>query len=121
VAVGSASPYVAAPLEGVETWVAPSAIPQPAWLLERIAAAGCASVLVEGGPHLNAAFLAEGLIDELYWTVGARLVGTNALPMIAPIPGGSPWAEHPREGELISVHRSGEELFLRYRFGSIGP
>jgi len=120
VAVGSASPYVAAPLEGVETWVAPSAIPQPAWLLERIAAAGCASVLVEGGPHLNAAFLAEGLIDELYWTIGARLVGTNALPMIAPIPGGSPWAEHPREGELISVHRSGEELFLRYRFGSIG-
>ena len=120
-AVGTDSPYAATPLPGVETWVAPTAIPQPAWLLERIAAAGCASVLLEGGPHLNAAFLAEGLIDELYWTVGARLVGTNALPMIAPIPGGSPWAEHPREGELISVHRSGEELFLRYRFGSIGP
>jgi riboflavin biosynthesis pyrimidine reductase len=119
--VGSESPYAATPLDGVETWVAPTAIPQPGWLLERIAAAGCASVLLEGGPHLNAAFLAQGLIDELYWTIGARLLGTDALPMIAPIPGGSPWIEHPREGRLVSVHRSGDELFLRYRFDGIGP
>ena len=41
--------------------------------------------------------------------------------MIAPIPGGSPWAERPREGRLVSVHRSGDELFLRYRFGEGGP
>jgi riboflavin biosynthesis pyrimidine reductase len=115
-AVGASSPYATTPVAGVDTWVAPSDIPQPAWLLERIAAAGCASVLLEGGPHLNAAFLAEGLIDELYWTVGARVVGTNALPMIAPIPGGSPWEKHPREATLVSVHRSEDELFLRYRF-----
>ena len=43
-----------------------------------------------------------------------------ALRMIAPIPGGSPWAKHPREGQLVGVHRSGDELFLRYRFGGIG-
>jgi len=36
--------------------------------------------------------------------------------MIAPIAGGSPWADHPREGHLVSIHRSGDELFLRYRF-----
>lgn len=117
-AVGSGSPYVGAPLPGIEVWVAPTVDVRPGWLLERLAAASIGSVLLEGGPHLNAAFLAEGLIDELYWTVGARLLGTNALQMIAPIPGGSPWAEHPREGQLVSVHRSGEELFLRYRFAS---
>jgi hypothetical protein len=44
------------------------------------------------------------------------LVGTDALPMIAPIPGGSPWADAPRRGTLVSVHRSGDELFLRYQF-----
>ena len=116
VAVGTSSPHANAPLPGVETWVAPGVTPTPHWLLERLAAAGCASVLLEGGPHLNAAFLADGLIDELYWTVGARLLGTDALPMIAPIPGGSPWADSPREAALVSIHRSGEELFLRYRF-----
>ena len=52
----------------------------------------------------------------LNWTVGARLLGTDALPMIAPIAGGSPFAEQPREGRLVSVHRSEDELFLRYRF-----
>ena len=78
------------------------------------------SFLLEGGPTTNAAFLANDLIDELYWTIGARLLGTDALPMIAPIPGGSPWAEHSREGQLVSLHRSDGELFVRYRFGRIG-
>jgi len=116
-AVGSASPYVAAPLPEIETWAAPTPEVRPTWLLERLAGVGIGSVLLEGGPHLAAAFLADGLIDELYWTIGARMLGTNALPMVAPIPGGSPWADHPRDGELVSVHRSGDDLFLRYRFG----
>ncbi|MDP9467415.1 MAG: RibD family protein [Chloroflexota bacterium] len=105
---------------GTELLVAPTAAPEPAWVLERLAERGISSLLLEGGPTTNAAFLAEGLIDELYWTVGARLLGTDALPMIAPISGGSPWADHPREGQLVSIHRSGDELFLRYRFGGIG-
>lgn len=117
-AVGSRSPYLDRPLPGVETWAASTLDVRPRWLLERLAQAGIRSVLLEGGPHLNAAFLEAGLIDELYWTIGARLLGTDALQMIAPIPGGSPWAEHPLEGQLLSVHRSGDELFLRYRFGS---
>lgn len=106
---------------GTELVIAPTTEPQPGWVLERLAERGIGTLLLEGGPRLNAAFLAEGLIDELYWTVGARLLGTDAVPMIAPIAGGSPWAEHPREGKLVSIHRTGDELFLRYRFGDIGP
>jgi riboflavin biosynthesis pyrimidine reductase len=105
---------------GTELLVAPTDTPEPAWVLARLAERGIRSVLLEGGPTTNAAFLAADAIDELYWTIGARLLGTDGLPMIAPIPGGSPWAEHPREGQLVSVHRAGDELFLRYRFGSIG-
>ena len=115
--VGASSPHAAgAPLPGVETWVAPTERPGAAWLLERLHAEGIGSLLLEGGPTTNAAFLAAGRIDELYWTIGATLVGTDALPIIAPIPDGSPYAATPLGGRLISVHRSGDELFLRYRF-----
>ena len=106
---------------GTEILVAPTAKPQPAWTLARMTERGIRSLLLEGGPHLNAAFMEAGLLDELYWTVGARLLGTGALPMIAPIPGGSPWADHPREGQLVSIHRSDDELFLRYRFEGTRP
>lgn len=106
---------------GTELAVAPTPAPEPAWVLALLVERGIGSLLLEGGPTTNATFLAADAIDELYWTVGARLLATDALPMIAPIPGGSPWAEHPREGQLVSIHRSGDELFLRYRFGGIGP
>ena len=118
IGAGAEAPDVPA---GVEILVAPTTKPQPEWLLGVLAERGVGSLLLEGGPTTNAAFLAADAIDELYWTLGARLLGTDALPMIAPIPGGSPWAEAPREGRLVSVHRSGDELFLRYRFSVTGP
>jgi hypothetical protein len=35
--------------------------------------------------------------------------------MIAPIPGGSPYAAEPRRARLVSVLRHDDELFVRYR------
>lgn len=105
----------------VETWVAPTELPEVGWLLERLTAAGIGSILLEGGPTTNAAFLAADALDEVYWTVDASVVGSDALSMIAPIPGGSPWAASPRHGTLVSVHRSDQELFLRYRFQPAAP
>ncbi|HJP71741.1 MAG TPA: hypothetical protein VJ975_08485 [Candidatus Limnocylindria bacterium] len=65
-------------------------------------------------------------VDELgfgtLWvpeTVGREpvtLLGTDALRMIAPVPGGSPFEDEPRRGRLTSVLRHGDELFVRYRF-----
>ncbi|HET8587915.1 MAG TPA: dihydrofolate reductase family protein [Candidatus Limnocylindria bacterium] len=113
--VGSENPQRPAP--NIELLRAPTPDPEPRWLLEQLRQRGIGSVLLEGGPTTNAAFLAADCIDELFWTVGPMLVGTDALPMIAPIAGGSPWAEAPRGGRLVSVHRNGDELFVRYRFG----
>jgi len=104
-------------LPGTELLVAPTDRPDPEWVLARLAERGVSSLLLEGGPTTNAAFLAAGAFDELYWTIGARLLANDALPMITPIPD-SPFAEQPREAQLVSVHRSGDELFLRYRFGA---
>jgi riboflavin biosynthesis pyrimidine reductase len=123
--VGRDNPIEAAP-EGTELVRASDARPAPRWILATLAARGIRSLLLEGGPQLNAAFLAAGLIDEMYWTIGAHLLGTDALPMIAAISGGSPHATDPLRGRLVSVLRHDDELFLRYRFdpepaGSIGP
>jgi riboflavin biosynthesis pyrimidine reductase len=112
VAVGQGSPHAAAaPLPHVETWVAPTPQPEPGWILARLAERGVRSVLIEGGPTVNAAFLAAAMMDELYWTVGPRVVATDALPMIASLDEPHP----PTEARLVSAHRAGDELLLRYR------
>ena len=114
--VGRDSPVTDAP-PGTELLRAPDDRPSPRWVLEQLAQRGIGSLLLEGGPNLNASFLEQELIDEVYWTIGAHLLGTDALPMIAPVPGGSPFAGEPRRGRLVSVMRHDDELFLRYRFG----
>jgi len=114
VVFGRSSPQAAGePLPEVETWVAPTDEPEPAWLLGRLAARGVESLLIEGGPTVNAAFLAAGAVDELYWTIGARVVAADALPMIASLPS----AHEPIPATLVSAHRAGDELYLRYRIG----
>lgn len=112
--VGAGNPQP--PSSGIELLRAPTDRPEPHWLLERLAERGVASVLLEGGPTTNAAFLAAGCLDEVCWTIGPSLVASDALPMIAAIEGGSPFAAAPRRGSLVSVLRNGDELYLRYRF-----
>lgn len=122
--VGAGNPLTVAP-PGTDLLRAPTTRPDPGWVLAGLAERGIGSLLLEGGPHLNASFLAAGLIDELYWTIGAQVLGTDALPMIAPIADGSSSAREPRRGRLVSVMRHDDELFMRYGFngervGSIG-
>jgi riboflavin biosynthesis pyrimidine reductase len=117
--VGAGNPLTDVPA-GTDLLRSPRDRPDPRWVLDRLAERGIRSLLLEGGPTLNASFLAEHLIDEVYWTVGAHLLGTDALPMIAPIEGGSPFAHQPRRGRLDSVMRHESELFLRYRFEADG-
>jgi riboflavin biosynthesis pyrimidine reductase len=112
--IGRDNPLDSAP-RGTELLRAESEEPGAAWVLERLAERGIGSLLLEGGPHVNAAFLADGLIDEVYWTIGPLLAGTDALSMIA-----SAAESVIRRGRLISVLRHDDELFVRYRFGADG-
>jgi riboflavin biosynthesis pyrimidine reductase len=110
VVVGAGGPHE---VPGAEVLVAPTPHPEPDWLAGVLRERGIGSVLLEGGPTLNARFHTAGLIDELFWTVGPWLLGGEGLPMIAP----DPATQSPRPATLVSVHRHRDELFLRYRFG----
>jgi riboflavin biosynthesis pyrimidine reductase len=103
-------------VDGAEVLDAPTDRPEPAWLLGALRERGITSVLLEGGPTVNARFHAAGFIDELYWTVGPWLLGGEGLPMLAP----QPPTENPRPARLVSIHRHDDELFLRYRLADGG-
>ena len=110
VVVGATGPRQ---IPGAEVLVAPDSEPEPEWVLRALREQGIGSVLLEGGPTVSARFHAAGLIDELYWTVGPWMLGGEGLPMLAP----QPPIETPRPATLVSIHRHGDELFLRYRLG----
>lgn len=71
---------------------------------------GVRSLLLEGGPTLNTAFFAAGLVDELFLTLAPVLIG-NADPF--PIIAGALPA--PRGLHLLGALSGDEHLFLRYR------
>ena len=84
----------------------------PAELIERLRAEhGVASILCEGGPTLNSALLAGGLVDELFLTISPQLLGgENPLTIVR-----GPELDPPLRAELVSLAEGGGDLLLRWR------
>ena len=78
--------------------------------LAALAERGVRSVLVEGGPSLNAQLASAGLLDEVCLTLAPRLVGGEAKRILA-----GAGAARPRGLRLSSVCEEDEYLFLRFR------
>jgi riboflavin biosynthesis pyrimidine reductase len=78
---------------------------------------GVRTLLCEGGPHLNAQLLANGLVDELFLTLSPKLAGGDAVSETLRIVSG-PEFDPPLELELASVLEHDSYLFLRYRVSS---
>ena len=73
-------------------------------------------LLVEGGPALNRSMIDEGLADEIFLTLAPRiLLGEEAAILRGKAGEGT---GRSRSLDLLSVHSSGSELFLRYRLQS---
>lgn len=72
---------------------------------------GVRSVLCEGGPTLNSALLADGLVDELFLALAPKLAGGPAPLTI--IQGAS--LTEPVAMDLVWLLESDGHLFLRYR------
>jgi len=101
----------APPATAARVELVPLEAPGPGSLLRELRARhGVRSVLCEGGPTLNARLLADGVLDELFLTVGPVLTGDEGEPAIV----GGPALPDPVALDLRWVLRHGSELFLRY-------
>jgi riboflavin-specific deaminase-like protein len=76
--------------------------------------AGVGTMLCEGGPHLNAQLLAEGLVDELFLSLAPKLAAGDAASESLRIVSGAQLCP-PVELELLAVLESEDQLLLRYR------
>ena len=97
---GEAPPPVAADVECVAHVELPA-------VLADLRARGVRRLLCEGGPTLNRALLAAGLLDELYLTLSPVVSGEAAAPPIIT-------AGEPARLALRSVATADGDLYLRY-------
>jgi riboflavin biosynthesis pyrimidine reductase len=80
-------------------------------------ALGPGLLLCEGGPSLFGRLLADQVVNELFLTISPRIAGRDHDEPRAGVVGG--WAAPPAalpRAAIESVRRSGDHLFLRYRF-----
>jgi len=73
---------------------------------------GVRCVLCEGGPTLNGALLAAGLLDELFLTLAPTLLGGDDPSLVA-----GPPLRPPVPLALRSLYEHEGELYLRYTVG----
>lgn len=90
---------------------------EPEALLDAVRDEGARLALCEGGPHLIGGLLGAGLVDELFLTLAPQVAGRNDdLRRLGLVEGLALPAGAGRWAALRSVRRSGDLLFLRYRF-----
>jgi riboflavin biosynthesis pyrimidine reductase len=71
-------------------------------------------ILFEAGPHTFGAFAAAGLMDELFLTVSPLITGGSAQTRLSLVEGVEPDRDGLVRGELLSLRRHRDHLFLRY-------
>jgi riboflavin biosynthesis pyrimidine reductase len=85
--------------------------------LEVLRKRGHEHVLAEAGPTTFGALLADGLVDELFLTVSPVLAGRLEARRRLGLVEGVELLPHARVApSLVSLRRSGDHLFIRYRF-----
>jgi riboflavin-specific deaminase-like protein len=96
----------------VEVWRVGREEVDPTALLERLAGAGAKRVVLEGGAKTNFAFLAAGLVDEIFVTLCPFVLGGLKAPTLADGPG---FAGGALRLDLLGLERRADEIFLHYR------
>lgn len=74
-----------------------------------------ARILCEGGPTLFGSLLRDRAANELFLTVSPRLAGRAGIERLGIVEGWSAPADALTGASLLSVRRSSDHLFLRYR------
>jgi riboflavin biosynthesis pyrimidine reductase len=86
-------------------------------ILDLAAGLGARVVLSEGGPHLLGELVRVGLLDELFLTLAPQIVGRTGDERLGLVEGLALPPADTRWHDLVSVRRSTNHLFLRYRRG----
>ena len=73
-------------------------------------------LLVEGGPRLNYSLVSQDLADELFLTLASKLLGSTRSDALTLLEGPKFSLTESPKAELVSIHLSEDELYLRYRF-----
>lgn len=90
---------------------APTPLPDPAWIVRMLADRyGVRRLLIEGGPSVNGAFVAAGVVDEIFWTLAPTLIGSGQVTML-----GGPKLPTPVGLAITSAYMHEDEWFMRYR------
>jgi diaminohydroxyphosphoribosylaminopyrimidine deaminase/5-amino-6-(5-phosphoribosylamino)uracil reductase len=82
-------------------------------LLAKLAERGVTHLLVEGGAHVHARFLEEGLVDRVAVFVAPKLAGGDGVPLLAGR-GPARMADALRLDE-VQVERVGEDVLVQGR------
>ena len=83
---------------------------------------GARVVLCEGGPHLFGELLGQRRVHQLFLTLAPQIVGRAPdVPRLGLVEGHAFDTAHAPWSDLVSVRRSADHLFLRYRFRDPGP
>ncbi len=88
----------------------------PGRVLEHLHLLGFTSVLLEGGPRLNADFVQAGLFDELCLTLAPRMVGGDGPRVLA----GAEW-EQPLDLGIVHLLEQDGFFFCRMAVGDREP
>jgi len=86
----------------------------PAGAVEALRARGHEHILSEGGPTLFTSLVAAGLVDELFLTVSPLLAGRSGMPRLSLADGAELLPDVRIAGDLVSIRRHENHLFLRY-------
>jgi riboflavin biosynthesis pyrimidine reductase len=113
---GAVKVRAAHPLVNVVTADEPGRLSGAGVISAVTAAIGPGLLLCEGGPSLFGRLLADHSVQELFLTISPRIAGRDHdQPRPGVVDG---WAAAPkalRTAAMLSVRRSGDHLFLRYR------
>ena len=88
----------------------------PRLLLDHLHRAGYQSVLLEGGPGINAEVVHVGLLDELCLTLSPRLVAGSGARIFA-----GPELPHPLDVHVVQLLEEDDFLFYRLAVASPRP
>ena len=97
--------------QNVEILRAPSAQPEPLWLLEQLEMKGMRSLLVEGGAKVHGSFIESGCVTSLHLFIAPKVIGgQSALSWCGDL--GTNLIADATDWKILSVQPLGQDFHL---------